>query len=79
MTTTRGDWSPRTGSGVPRAVRWLLPVVDPDNRLIGVITVDDALDAAIPDSWRHRPPDTTLLHHHARTPTTPRSTDEPEE
>lgn len=37
-----------------------LPVVDPDNHLLGVITVDDALEAAIPDNWRHRQPDTPL-------------------
>lgn len=38
----------------------LLPVVDSDNQLLGVITVDDALDAAIPDNWRHRQPDAPL-------------------
>lgn len=37
----------------------LLPVVDTDNRLLGVVTVDDALEAAIPDNWRHRHSDTT--------------------
>lgn len=40
----------------------LLPVVDTDNRLIGVITVDDALEAAIPDDWRRRDPDAPLTH-----------------
>ncbi|NHN55823.1 magnesium transporter [Calidifontibacter sp. DB0510] len=32
----------------------LLPVVDTDDRLLGVITADDALDAAIPRQWRDR-------------------------
>ena len=39
----------------------LLPVVDTDNQLIGVITVDDALEVAIPDNWRRRGPDTPLV------------------
>lgn len=33
-----------------------VPVVDDDNRLIGVITVDDILEATIPDDWRRREP-----------------------
>jgi CBS domain-containing protein len=33
-----------------------LPVVDDDNHLIGVITVDDALEATVPDNWRRREP-----------------------
>ena len=33
-----------------------LPVVDPDNRLLGVITVDDVLDNTIPAAWRDREP-----------------------
>ncbi|MFN2581597.1 MAG: magnesium transporter MgtE N-terminal domain-containing protein, partial [Candidatus Dormibacteria bacterium] len=30
------------------------PVVDDDERIIGVITVDDVLEAMLPDSWRRR-------------------------
>lgn len=31
-----------------------LPVLDDDGRILGVITVDDALEAAIPEDWRRR-------------------------
>jgi CBS domain-containing protein len=31
-----------------------LPVVDDEHRIIGVITVDDALEAAIPEDWSRR-------------------------
>jgi Mg/Co/Ni transporter MgtE len=31
-----------------------LPVVDEDQRLVGIITVDDALEAAIPRDWTGR-------------------------
>ncbi|MDP9026915.1 MAG: CBS domain-containing protein [Actinomycetota bacterium] len=31
-----------------------LPVVDEEHRLLGIITVDDALEAAIPEDWRRR-------------------------
>jgi CBS domain-containing protein len=33
-----------------------VPVVDDDNQLLGVITVDDVLEATIPDDWRRREP-----------------------
>lgn len=33
-----------------------VPVVDPDDRLLGVITFDDVLEATIPDDWRRREP-----------------------
>jgi CBS domain-containing protein/sporulation protein YlmC with PRC-barrel domain len=33
-----------------------LPVLDPERHILGVITVDDALEAAIPDDWRRREP-----------------------
>ena len=33
-----------------------IPVIDPDNRILGVITVDDVLEATIPDDWRRREP-----------------------
>lgn len=31
-----------------------LPVVDPSGRLLGIVTVDDALEAAIPSDWSRR-------------------------
>ena len=37
-----------------------LPVVDDSDHILGVITVDDALEAAIPDDWQRREP-----RHHA--------------
>ena len=33
-----------------------LPVVDDDDHVIGVITVDDVLEASVPRSWRRREP-----------------------
>ena len=33
-----------------------VPVVDTDNRVLGVVTVDDVLEATIPDDWRRREP-----------------------
>ena len=33
-----------------------VPVVDADDRVLGVITVDDVLEATIPDDWRRREP-----------------------
>ncbi|MGH9071357.1 MAG: magnesium transporter MgtE N-terminal domain-containing protein [Acidimicrobiales bacterium] len=33
-----------------------IPVVGSDNQLLGVITVDDILEATIPDDWRRREP-----------------------
>ncbi|MCL2780578.1 MAG: CBS domain-containing protein [Actinomycetia bacterium] len=33
-----------------------VPVVDDDDRLLGVITVDDVLEATIPEDWRRREP-----------------------
>jgi CBS domain-containing protein len=35
-----------------------LPVVDDDDHVIGVITVDDALEASLPRNWRRREPAT---------------------
>ncbi len=39
----------------------IIPVVDDERRLLGVITVDDVLEATLPDDWRRReaavPPD----------------------
>ncbi len=34
-----------------------LPVVDEHDQLIGVITVDDTLEATVPDNWRRREPE----------------------
>ena len=41
-----------------------VPVVDADDQLLGVITVDDVLEATIPDDWRRRepPPHPEPLH-----------------
>jgi len=33
-----------------------IPVVDADDQLLGVVTVDDVLEAIIPDDWRRREP-----------------------
>ena len=33
-----------------------VPVVDTDDQLLGVITVDDILEATIPEDWRRREP-----------------------
>jgi CBS domain-containing protein len=33
-----------------------IPVVDHEDRMLGVITVDDILEATIPDDWRRREP-----------------------
>jgi CBS domain-containing protein len=42
-----------------------LPVVDHEGRILGIITVDDALEAAIPNDWSRREPGhpTPLLRH----------------
>jgi len=33
-----------------------VPVTDPDHHLVGIVTVDDAMDAILPDAWRKRLP-----------------------
>ncbi|MBO0863566.1 MAG: magnesium transporter [Mycobacterium sp.] len=33
-----------------------IPVVDDDDRVLGVVTIDDVLDITIPDDWRRREP-----------------------
>ncbi|MCD2195183.1 CBS domain-containing protein [Actinomycetospora endophytica] len=43
----------------------VLPVVDEDDRLLGVITVDDALEATLPEPWRRREPGARPAHHTA--------------
>ncbi len=35
-----------------------LPVIDDQNHLVGVVTVDDVLDHLLPDDWRHAVEDT---------------------
>lgn len=37
-----------------------LPVIDDQQRLVGVVTVDDVLDHLLPDDWRHAVDDTPL-------------------
>jgi CBS domain-containing protein len=33
-----------------------VPVVDDQDRVLGVVTVDDVLEAIIPEDWRRREP-----------------------
>ena len=33
-----------------------VPVVDDDERLVGIVTVDDAIDTVIPTAWKKRLP-----------------------
>jgi Mg/Co/Ni transporter MgtE len=33
-----------------------VPVVDDDQRLVGIVTVDDLIDTAIPGTWKRRLP-----------------------
>jgi Mg/Co/Ni transporter MgtE len=35
---------------------YVIPVVDDDDRVLGVVTVDDVLEAIIPEDWRRREP-----------------------
>jgi Mg/Co/Ni transporter MgtE len=35
---------------------YTVPVVDDDDRVLGVVTVDDVLEATIPEDWRRREP-----------------------
>jgi Mg/Co/Ni transporter MgtE len=42
-----------------------VPVVDDDNHLLGVITVDDILEATIPEDWRRREPPAHPEYAHA--------------
>ncbi len=33
-----------------------LPVVDDEHHLLGIVTLDDALEAVVPDDWKQRLP-----------------------
>ena len=33
-----------------------IPVVDAERRILGIVTLDDALDAMLPDDWKQRLP-----------------------
>jgi Mg/Co/Ni transporter MgtE len=33
-----------------------VPVVDGERRMLGIVTLDDALDAILPDDWKRRLP-----------------------
>lgn len=45
-----------------------LPVVDDDDRILGVITFDDALEATVPDNWRRRAPQPSPARRSAHDP-----------
>jgi len=47
-----------------------IPVVDAEDRLLGVITVDDVLEAAVPDEWWDRVEDVEEATRPRRTPST---------
>jgi Mg/Co/Ni transporter MgtE len=36
-----------------------IPVVDPEDRMLGLITVDDVLEVTLPENWRRREADTS--------------------
>ena len=57
----RGDTALASADDLPEVARMLTdfnlsiaPVVDEERRLIGVVSVDDVLEAMLPDSWRRR-------------------------
>ncbi|MEW1808518.1 CBS domain-containing protein [Pseudarthrobacter sp. NPDC080039] len=54
VTTTMADYNLLT-----------LPVLDDHGHILGVVTVDDALEAAIPPDWAHREPNRNTTSHHA--------------
>jgi CBS domain-containing protein len=41
-----------------------IPVVDEEDRVLGVVTVDDALEETIPDDWRRREPAPRPIREH---------------
>ena len=53
--------SVKTGADLPEVARTMtdynlvmLPVLDDDERVVGVITVDDVLELTLPTGWRRR-------------------------
>jgi CBS domain-containing protein len=57
----RGDTALASDEDLPEVARLMTdfnltvaPVVDAEHRLIGVVSVDDVLEAMLPDSWRRR-------------------------
>ena len=57
----RGDTALELGDDLPEVARLMTdfnlsvaPVVDDGRRIVGVISVDDVLEAILPDSWRRR-------------------------
>jgi CBS domain-containing protein len=52
-----------------------VPVVDADDHVLGVITVDDILEATIPDDWRRREPPAHPEHPPSDPDSTPASID----
>lgn len=48
-----------------------LPVVDDQGVLVGVVTVDDVLEATLPDEWRAREPSVHIHHRDASTTSPP--------
>jgi len=49
---------------------YAIPVVDDEDRVLGVVTVDDVLEATIPEDWRRREPAPRPVHTTAETPDT---------
>ena len=49
---------PRRGgrASSPATTCWPCPVVDDERRLVGIVTVDDAIDTILPAGWRRRLP-----------------------
>jgi Mg/Co/Ni transporter MgtE len=51
----------RTDADLPEVARtmtdynlMMLPVIDEDERVVGVVTVDDVLELTLPAGWRRR-------------------------
>jgi CBS domain-containing protein len=48
---------------------YTIPVVDDTDRVLGVVTVDDVLEATIPEDWRRREPAPRPVRGHTATTT----------
>ena len=61
------DATPTTSPRRSRAtICWPCPVVDDDGKMLGIVTVDDAIDAIMPEtSPRNLPRFTARRHSHA--------------